>query len=424
MKQHTVYIEKNEISEFCSSSNSSLVGYAYEWENEDVIHMHLYPIKHSFGNVSRVLFTKNDNYDIEGRTCRFIVVANMDSNGIICCTIKEKVLDETYEIPFNYIPSQNELYSRNKGLLELDILKEKRVSIIGLGSFGSQIAIELAKAGVGLFSIFDFDRVELHNLARHTSTKNDLGRLKTDVIEDSIKGKNPYAIVNKYPININKEIDILDDEIAKTDIVICATDNNSSRYNISKLLVKHQKIGIFGRAITRAEGGDVFKYVPGGPCYSCLIGTMALPNDEVSSEASGLRSGAIRGYMNADDVEAVVQVGLSADIEPICNLMVKLTLVELSKGLQSGISSLENDFVFNYYIWANRRERHYARWPEFPKSANRPTIMRWYGAMINKNEGCPICSPENVVLDEGESLYGDNPTVPDMTDVSLDIESN
>ena len=60
MKQHTVYIEKNEISEFCSSSNSSLVGYAYEWENEDVIHMHLYPIKHSFGNVSRVLFTKND----------------------------------------------------------------------------------------------------------------------------------------------------------------------------------------------------------------------------------------------------------------------------------------------------------------------------------------------------------------------------
>lgn len=36
--------------------------------------------------------------------------------------------------------------------------------IVGLGSFGSQIAIELAKAGVGSYSLWDFDRVELHNL--------------------------------------------------------------------------------------------------------------------------------------------------------------------------------------------------------------------------------------------------------------------
>ena len=47
--------------------------------------------------------------------------------------------------------------------LELNILEGKRVMIVGLGSFGSQIAIELAKAGVGHFALMDFDRVELHN---------------------------------------------------------------------------------------------------------------------------------------------------------------------------------------------------------------------------------------------------------------------
>lgn len=36
----------------------------------------------------------------------------------------------------------------------MNVLEGKRVMIVGLGSFGSQIAIELAKAGVGeLFSL-------------------------------------------------------------------------------------------------------------------------------------------------------------------------------------------------------------------------------------------------------------------------------
>ena len=422
MNEHIIYIDKEEIMDFCLSGADSNIGYAYEWENENVIHLHLHPVKHSFGDVSRILFAKDGIAYTEQHDYRFIVVAGMDSSGELNCKVKEMVQGAANDVAFMFLPSRDELYSRSKGLLEIDILKDKRVSIIGLGSFGSQIAIELAKAGVGNFGLFDFDRVELHNLARHTSTRNDLGRLKTDVIEDSIKGKNPYASVEKFPIDINEDIQALEEEIAKTDIVICATDNNPSRYSISKLLVKYGKTGIFGRAITRAEGGDVFRYVPGGPCYCCLIGATALPSEEVSSEAAGRRSGAIQQYTDANDVEAVVQVGLSADIEPICNLMVKLALVELSKGMQSGISSLEDDFVFNYYIWANRRERHYARWAEFPNSANRPTVMRWYGAVIGKNDGCPVCSSENIVLDEGDSLQGACPEIPDMSDVDLDKE--
>ena len=180
--------------------------------------------------------------------------------------------DALVERANEYIPSKSELYSRSKGILEVDILESKRVMIVGLGSFGSQIAIELAKAGVGQFALFDFDRVELHNLARHTATVNDLGRLKTDVIYDAIKGKNPYAKVEKFPVNINEDLPLLNEEISKADVVICATDNNTSRFNISEALVKQQRIGIFGRAVTRAEGGDVFRYRPDGPCYCCLIG--------------------------------------------------------------------------------------------------------------------------------------------------------
>ena len=297
------------------------------------------------------------------------------------------------------IPSAENMFSRSKGILEGDILRDKRVMIVGLGSFGSQIAIELAKAGVGSFALMDFDRVELHNLSRHTATVNDLGRLKTNVIREAILGKNPYARVDRFAVDINADLPLLYDEVGKADLVICATDNNTSRFNLSKALVEKGKVGIFGRAITRAEGGDVFRYRPGGPCYCCLVGEGDLQEEEITDVASARRDGRIAAYVSPEDAEAMVQVGLSSDIEPICNMMVKLALVELSRGKVSGISTLDEELVWDYYMWANRRERHYGNWKPMPSAGGMPTILRWYGARIEKEEGCPICG-KTIILDD------------------------
>lgn len=314
------------------------------------------------------------------------------------------------------IPSEENLFSRSKGILEVGILKRKRVMIVGLGSFGSQIAIELAKAGVGSFALLDFDRVELHNLSRHTATVHDLGRLKTNVIEEAILGKNPYAKVDKYPVNINENLPLLYDEVEKADLIICATDNNSSRFNLSKALVEKGKPGIFGRAITRAEGGDVFRYRPGGPCYCCLVGEGDLREEEITDVASARRDGRIAAYVSPEDADAMVQVGLSSDIEPICNMMVKLSLVELSRGEESGISSLEDEFVYDYYMWANRRERHFANWKALPNAGRYPTILRWYGARIEKEADCPICS-NSYCLDKD-----DDSTVEGLENIDIDLQ--
>lgn len=321
------------------------------------------------------------------------------------------------EVPLSLIPSEENLFSRSKGILEVGVLRSKRVMIVGLGSFGSQIAIELAKAGVGSFALMDFDRVELHNLSRHTATVHDLGRLKTNVIEEAILGKNPYAKVDKFPVNINDDLPILYEEVGKADLVICATDNNTSRFNLSKALVEKGKVGIFGRAITRAEGGDVFRYRPGGPCYCCLVGEGDLQQEEITDVASARRDGRIAAYVSPEDAEAMVQVGLSSDIEPICNMMVKLSLVELSRGTESGLASLEEELVYDYYMWANRRERHYANWKPMPSAGGMPTILRWYGARIEKEEHCPICSG-SVTFDGGEDI----PTADSLREQLKDIE--
>lgn len=408
-----VFVSSEEIEAFRASSEETVEAYSYLWEGEGVYHIHLTRPNHSFGEQGKVLVAKNQ-FALEARQADESILFYLLVNATDCA-LKIRTLDGIQDCAINYIPSKDDLYSRNKGILELNILESKRVMIVGLGSFGSQIAIELAKAGVGHFSLFDFDRVELHNLARHTCTTKDLGRLKTDAIYDAILGKNPYAEVERFPININKNIDngVLDEEVEKADIVICATDNNQSRFNLSEALVRHRKVGIFGRAITRAEGGDVFRYRPGGPCYCCMvgIGVFNAAEEEITNLESARRDGRIPAYMAQQDAEAVVQVGLSADIEPICNLMVKLTLVELSRGKASGISSLEEELVYDYYMWANRRENKYANWSALPQAGNKPTILRWYGARIQKNEGCPVCS-HSVILDEGEGLE-------DLTDIRL-----
>lgn len=385
------YIDGEELENFVKSESNVVEGIGYEWENENVVHLHFTPIEHSFGTKHVVSIAKAGSEHFDGASIR--VEVNPDGTAFVG------------EAEVTCIPSRENLYKRNKGLIELDILADKRVLIIGLGSGGSPIAVEFAKAGVGQFALADFDRVELHNLSRHICTKNDLGRLKTDAVADAIKGKNPYAIVDKLPIDINKNLDILSEEIKKADVVLCCTDNNSSRFNTSELLVKHGKVGIFGRAITRAEGGDVFIYRPGSPCYFCLLGSdwYDAAAEEITNQESARRAGHIPAYVSAEDAEAFVQVGLGADIEPISNMMVKLALMELSRGTASGISSLESEFQANYYIWANRRERQYSNWGSFNNTDGMPTIMKWYGINISKDENCSLCA-EDKMLVSGDSF--------------------
>ena len=397
------FIDRQELDDYGRGGSGPLAGVSYEWEDEQVVHLRTHAARHAYGRVGQVLFTR-DAAQAMSADVPMAVLVTAQGDGFAATVYRHGERQDNV----NYIPAREELYSRNKGILELNILEGKTVAIVGLGSFGSQIAIELAKAGVGGFKLLDFDRVELHNLVRHTCTASELGRLKTDAIADAIWGKNPYAQVEKYPVDINKNLPLLDAVVRDSDLVIVATDNNTSRFNINDALVRHGRVGIYGRAITRVEGGDVFRYHPGGPCYACLVGNGAVSSDEeITNEASARRNGQIPAYMSAADAQAVVQVGLSTDIQPICNLMVKLALMELSRGTASGISSLEQELVYDYYMWANRRESKYLNWHAMPNAGPMPTILRWYGARIQRNPQCVACAGNAINiggLDQGQEF--------------------
>ena len=384
-------------------SASPVRGSVREWEGENVFHLSAVPPEHGYGIGGECLFMASDldepSFTPDG-LASFAVLVRGDGAKVFQAT------DGAWRaVDAETIPERDGLYSRGRGLLETDALAAKRVLIVGLGSFGSQIAIELAKAGVGHFSLMDFDRVEPHNLMRHVCGTRDLGRLKTDAVRDAILGKNPYAEVARFPVDAVQSPDLLETEVMRANLVICATDNNPSRFAISGALLRQERTGIFGRAVTRAAGGDVFRYHPGGPCYCCLIGNgwFDRHSEEITDERAARRDGRIPAYMSAADAAAVIQVGLSADIAPICNLMEKLALVELSRGTESGIGELDYELPYDYYMWANRREHTYASWAPFNGAGAKPTILRWYGVRVPRDPECAFCG-ENIVLDEGDDI--------------------
>lgn len=72
-----------------------------------------------------------------------------------------------------------------------ELLKGKRIHIIGCGSVGSTIAENLARFGITDMTLYDFDKVESRNVVNQMFTEGDVGRLKVEALQDILLRINP-----------------------------------------------------------------------------------------------------------------------------------------------------------------------------------------------------------------------------------------
>lgn len=66
-----------------------------------------------------------------------------------------------------------------------------KIHIIGCGSVGSVVAENIARAGITKFVLWDFDKVESHNLANQMFVRKHIGKLKTDALLEILEDINP-----------------------------------------------------------------------------------------------------------------------------------------------------------------------------------------------------------------------------------------
>ena len=68
---------------------------------------------------------------------------------------------------------------------------DARIHIIGCGSVGSTIAENLARCGVTKMTLWDFDKVEPHNIVNQMFTQNHVGKLKVEALKEILTDINP-----------------------------------------------------------------------------------------------------------------------------------------------------------------------------------------------------------------------------------------
>ena len=104
------------------------------------------------------------------------------------------------------------------------------VAVCGLGGLGSNIAIALARAGIGKLILIDFDKVDITNLHRQQYKANQIGMSKTEALLDNLKEINPYLKTEIHNVYLNKNN--AKDILSEADIVCEAFDNAEAKADI------------------------------------------------------------------------------------------------------------------------------------------------------------------------------------------------
>lgn len=101
------------------------------------------------------------------------------------------------------------IFSRTELLLgkdKVDLLKNKKVLIFGIGGVGGFVCEALARSGIGYFDLVDNDRVSISNINRQIiATTKTIGLYKTELMKERIESINPSANVKTYNLFYTKD---------------------------------------------------------------------------------------------------------------------------------------------------------------------------------------------------------------------------
>ncbi|MDK2920191.1 MAG: sulfur carrier protein ThiS adenylyltransferase [Candidatus Petromonas sp.] len=161
-------------------------------------------------------------------------------NGfIISDDIALKENDKLTLIKRGEVPTKEELESlmiarHTPGVHEK--INKAFVGIVGLGGLGSNIAVSLARLGIGKLLLVDFDVVEPSNLNRQQYFVKHIGMLKTDAMKEIISEINPFVKVDTKNVFIDENN--ITDILANVDIVVEAFDNPKSKATLINTLLQ------------------------------------------------------------------------------------------------------------------------------------------------------------------------------------------
>lgn len=192
-------------------------------------------------------------------------------------------------------------------------IQRARVLVVGCGALGNVIASFLARAGVGDLTLVDPDRVQADNLHRQTLFDDEdalVGRSKAEKAASLLRGVHPgiQRIVARQ--------DRVDETNAKSfiegmDVVVDATDNFATRYQINDVCVGLGKPWIYG-GVVGATGMSMVIRPKRSPCLRCVFPEPPAPGVARSPETDGV-FGPVVGVIGSVQAAEALKLIVGAD---------------------------------------------------------------------------------------------------------------
>jgi len=179
--------------------------------------------------------------------------------------------------------SDSHRFARLERVLDVPRMRKAAVTIAGCGAVGSEMARQLASAGVRRFYLADMDFLMPVNMPRHACDARDLFRRKADAVRDLVLHRNPEAQVDACHADLTGDgYDWLRRAASASDLLIAVTDSNRAQRLVHREAVRAAKPFLHAGLWERAFGGEVLWVLPRGsalaqrfgvtPCWDCVFG--------------------------------------------------------------------------------------------------------------------------------------------------------
>lgn len=133
-------------------------------------------------------------------------------------------------------------FERQAGLVPMESLQQLKVTVIGVGAIGRQVALQLAALGVSKLQLVDFDVVEATNVTTQGYLQSDLGQTKVAATGSAVQQIDPDV-----------ELELLEDRYRPQqsvgEAVFCCVDSISARAAIWRSVAPRGRFWCDGRML-------------------------------------------------------------------------------------------------------------------------------------------------------------------------------
>ncbi len=259
----------------------------------------------------------------------------------------------------------------------------KRVALVGCGSLGADVAVMLAKSGVGNLVLIDNDTLKWGNVARHVLGGNQTGTAKASALSSYLHQQMPWLQVSVESLGVEILVYERPKVLQECDLIISTTGDWTSDCvlnSANRTFARFPSI-IFGWTEAYGIAGHALAVLRPGGCLACGMNEFGVFDSRISEWAEGQQP-----LLQAAGCNDLYQPYGVTDVAPIKAIIAELALDVLrGRAQESALWTWVGDTT---RLNSHHGQLH-GKWREqvVPGKSDRRTFLQPWPA----NPQCPLC---------------------------------